>query len=116
MVNMVYCMFERHHMLVRYFAFDWCEPYEVPYNECTFVQKIYLVKHPSPLIFQFSQAVASFMSQAVGNSVSFIPSQLVFTNGVSSAIETLCFCIADAGHAFLVPTPYYPGYLFVPLS
>lgn len=64
----------------------------------------------------FSQAVASFMSQVVGNSISFIPSQLVFTTGVTSAIETLCFCIADPGHAFLVPTPYYPGYLFIPIS
>nr|ASV63085.1 1-aminocyclopropane-1-carboxylic acid synthase [Siraitia grosvenorii] len=54
-------------------------------------------------------AVAGFMSQAVGNSVSFSPSQLVFTTGVTSAIETLCFCIADPGHAFLVPSPYYPG-------
>ncbi|XP_022996282.1 probable aminotransferase ACS10 [Cucurbita maxima] len=64
---------------------------------------------PSDGLMDLKLAVASFMSQAVGNSVSFIPSQLVFTNGVSSAIETLSFCIADAGHAFLVPTPYYPG-------
>ncbi|XP_022131234.1 probable aminotransferase ACS10 isoform X2 [Momordica charantia] len=49
------------------------------------------------------------MSQALGNSVSFSPSQLVITTGVTSAIEILSFCIADLGQAFLVPTPYYPG-------
>ncbi|CAK9311033.1 unnamed protein product [Citrullus colocynthis] len=64
---------------------------------------------PSDGLTDLKLAVASFMSQVVGNSISFIPSQLVFTTGVTSAMETLCFCIADPGHAFLVPTPYYPG-------
>ncbi|XP_022970135.1 probable aminotransferase ACS10 [Cucurbita maxima] len=64
---------------------------------------------PSDGLPDLKLAVASFMSQVVGNSVSFIPSQLVLTTGVTSAIETLCFCIADPGQAFLVPTPYYPG-------
>ncbi|KAA0042835.1 putative aminotransferase ACS10 [Cucumis melo var. makuwa] len=65
---------------------------------------------PSDGLKDLKLAVASFMSQVVGSSVSFNPSQLVFTTGVTSAIETLCFCIADPGNAFLVPTPYYPGY------
>ncbi|KAL0542190.1 hypothetical protein IC582_022284 [Cucumis melo] len=64
---------------------------------------------PSDGLKDLKLAVASFMSQVVGSSVSFNPSQLVFTTGVTSAIETLCFCIADPGNAFLVPTPYYPG-------
>ncbi|RVW46109.1 putative aminotransferase ACS12 [Vitis vinifera] len=54
-------------------------------------------------------AVAGFMSQVMGTTVSFDPSRLVLTSGATPAIETLCFCLADQGNAFLVPTPYYPG-------
>lgn len=57
----------------------------------------------------FLQAVAEFMSQVTERSASFDPSQLVLTAGSAAAIETLSFCIADTGNAFLVPTPYYPG-------
>lgn len=55
-------------------------------------------------------AVAGFMSQVMGTTVSFDPSRLVLTSGATPAIETLCFCLADQGNAFLVPTPYYPGF------
>ncbi|XP_062074150.1 probable aminotransferase ACS10 [Humulus lupulus] len=54
-------------------------------------------------------AVAGFMSQVMGNSVSFNPSKIVLTAGASPAIEILSFCLADSGNAFLVPTPCYPG-------
>ncbi|KAF5935519.1 hypothetical protein HYC85_026648 [Camellia sinensis] len=40
-------------------------------------------------------------------SVSFNPSQIILTAGATPAIETLSFCLADAGNAFLVPSPYY---------
>ncbi|KAK8944448.1 putative aminotransferase ACS12 [Platanthera zijinensis] len=51
-------------------------------------------------------AVADFMGQVLQGSVSFSPSQMVLTAGAASAIETLCFCLADPGHAILVPSPY----------
>lgn len=44
-------------------------------------------------------------------SVSFDPSQMVITSGATPAMEILSFCIADPGNAFLVPSPYYPGYV-----
>lgn len=58
--------------------------------------------------FRILQAMADFMSRVIGRDVSYDPSQMVLTAGVTPAIETLCFCLADHGNAFLVPTPYYP--------
>ncbi|MBA0690002.1 hypothetical protein Goari_007701 [Gossypium aridum] len=55
-------------------------------------------------------AMAGFMSHIMGGAVTFEPSQMVLTAGATPAIETLCFCLADQGNAFLVPTPYYPGF------
>lgn len=61
-------------------------------------------------LIELKTAVAGFMSEATKNSVSFDPTQLVFTSGAASAIEILSFCLADSGNAFLVPTPCSPGY------
>lgn len=61
-------------------------------------------------LMELKVAVAEFMSQAIEGAVSFDPSQIVLTTGASAAIEMLSFCIADAGNAFLVPTPYYPSF------
>ncbi|OAY78045.1 putative aminotransferase ACS12 [Ananas comosus] len=55
-------------------------------------------------------AVAGFMGQVMRGSVSFNPSQIVLTSGATPAIEILSFCLADTGNAFLVPSPYYPGW------
>lgn len=49
-------------------------------------------------------------------SVSFEPSQVVITSGATPAMEILSFCLADPGNAFLVPSPYYPGYVSSPIS
>ena len=49
-------------------------------------------------------------------SVSFDPSQMVITSGATPAMEILSFCVADPGNAFLVPSPYYPGYVCLPCS
>ncbi|KAJ4843508.1 hypothetical protein Tsubulata_020498 [Turnera subulata] len=65
---------------------------------------------PHDGVMDLKVAVASFMSQMVEREVSFQPSQMVLTAGAASAIEMLIFCLADAGNAFLVPTPYYPGF------
>jgi Aminotransferase class I and II len=63
------------------------------------------------LLFLLTQAVAGFMGQVMQGSVSFDPSQIVLTCGATPAMEILSFCIADPGNAFLVPSPYYPGYV-----
>jgi 1-aminocyclopropane-1-carboxylate synthase len=57
----------------------------------------------------FKNAMADFMSENRGNRVSFNPNKLVLTAGATPANETLMFCLADPGDAFLLPTPYYPG-------
>lgn len=56
------------------------------------------------------QAMVQFMSQIRGNKVKFNPNNLVLTAGATSANESLIFCLADQGEAFLLPTPYYPGF------
>lgn len=61
------------------------------------------------------QALAQFMAEIRGNKVSFDSNKLVLTAGATSANETLMFCLADHGDAFLLPTPYYPGYVSNPL-
>ncbi|XP_010276088.1 PREDICTED: probable aminotransferase ACS12 [Nelumbo nucifera] len=59
---------------------------------------------------ELKEVVAAFMSKAIGGAVSFIPSQVILTAGATPAVEILSFCIADSGNAFLVPSPYYPGF------
>ncbi|KAE8727643.1 putative aminotransferase ACS10 [Hibiscus syriacus] len=61
-------------------------------------------------IATYKVAVAGFMSQVMEKAVSFNPLQVVLTAGATPAIEILSFCLQDAGNAFLVPTPYYPGF------
>uniref|UniRef100_A0ACD6A563 Uncharacterized protein n=1 Tax=Avena sativa TaxID=4498 RepID=A0ACD6A563_AVESA len=58
----------------------------------------------------FKNALARFMSEQRGYRVAFDPSNIVFTAGATSANEALMFCLADQGDAFLIPTPYYPGF------
>lgn len=59
------------------------------------------------------QALVQFMSEIRGNRVTFNPNKLVLTAGATSANETLMFCLANSGDAFLLPTPYYPGYVML---
>ncbi|XP_076923549.1 1-aminocyclopropane-1-carboxylate synthase 3-like [Bidens hawaiensis] len=58
----------------------------------------------------FKNALVKFMSEIRGNTVSFDANNLVLTAGATSANETLMFCLANPGDAFLIPTPYYPGF------
>jgi len=53
------------------------------------------------------------MAEIRGNKVSFEANNIVLTAGATSANETLMFCLAEAGDAFLLPTPYYPGYVYI---
>ncbi|XP_072970774.1 1-aminocyclopropane-1-carboxylate synthase 6-like [Typha angustifolia] len=61
-------------------------------------------------LIDLKMAIAGFMGQVMQGSVSFNPSQIVVTAGATPAIEILSFCLADPGNAFLVPSPYYPGW------
>lgn len=58
----------------------------------------------------FKNSLADFMSEIRANKVTFDPNNLVLTAGATSANETLMFCLANPGEAFLLPTPYYPGF------
>ncbi|OMO56418.1 Aminotransferase, class I/classII [Corchorus capsularis] len=59
---------------------------------------------------EFKKALVDFMSEIRGNKVTFDPNNMVLTAGATSANETLMFCLAEQGDAFLLPTPYYPGF------
>ncbi|XP_030538975.2 1-aminocyclopropane-1-carboxylate synthase 3 [Rhodamnia argentea] len=59
---------------------------------------------------EFKQALVQFMEEIRGNKVGFNPNKIVLTAGATSANETLIFCLAEAGDAILIPTPYYPGF------
>ncbi|XP_076913651.1 1-aminocyclopropane-1-carboxylate synthase-like [Bidens hawaiensis] len=59
---------------------------------------------------EFRTAIANFMSQVRGNRVKFDPNRIVMSGGATGAHETLAFCLANPGEAFLVPTPYYPAF------
>ncbi|KAK1274071.1 putative aminotransferase ACS12 [Acorus gramineus] len=61
-------------------------------------------------MMDFKIAMAGFMSQVMQRKVSFNPLQLVLTAGATPAIEILSFCLGDPGSAFLIPSPYYPGF------
>ncbi|KAL6986311.1 acetyl-CoA synthetase [Sarracenia purpurea var. burkii] len=59
---------------------------------------------------EFREAVAKFMGKVRGDRVTFDPDRIVMSGGATGAHEMLAFCLADPGDAFLVPTPYYPGF------
>ncbi|KAK7839287.1 1-aminocyclopropane-1-carboxylate synthase [Quercus suber] len=59
---------------------------------------------------KFRNAVANFMEKVRGNRVRFDPDRIVMSGGATGAHEMTVFCLADPGDAFLVPTPYYPGF------
>ncbi|XP_010559100.1 PREDICTED: 1-aminocyclopropane-1-carboxylate synthase-like protein 1 [Tarenaya hassleriana] len=58
----------------------------------------------------FRQGIARFMGKARGGRVRFEPDRVVMSGGATGANETLMFCLADPGDAFLVPTPYYAAF------
>ncbi|KAF8389349.1 hypothetical protein HHK36_026043 [Tetracentron sinense] len=59
---------------------------------------------------EFRNAVANFMGRVRGGRVTFDPDRIVMSGGATGAHESITFCLADPGEAFLVPTPYYPGF------
>jgi len=57
--------------------------------------------------------MAKFMGQVRGGKVTFDPDRVVMSGGATGAQDTLAFCLADPGDAYLVPTPYYPAYVLI---
>lgn len=47
--------------------------------------------------------------------MTFDPNRIVMSGGATGAHELMAFCLANPGDAFLVPTPYYPGCVFLKL-
>ncbi|KEH18801.1 putative 1-aminocyclopropane-1-carboxylate synthase [Medicago truncatula] len=60
---------------------------------------------------EFTSAMAKFMSKVRGGRVRFDPNRILMSGGATGANELIMFCLADPGDAFLVPTPYYPGFV-----
>ncbi|CAM8974487.1 unnamed protein product [Rhodiola kirilowii] len=58
----------------------------------------------------FRTAMARFMGRVRGGKAVFDPERIVMSGGATGAMETLIFCLADPGDAFLVPSPYYPAF------
>ncbi|WVZ86818.1 hypothetical protein U9M48_033544 [Paspalum notatum var. saurae] len=59
---------------------------------------------------EFREAMAKFMGRVRGGKVVFDPDRIVMSGGATGAQDTLAFCLADPGDAYLVPTPYYPAF------
>ncbi|RWW22073.1 hypothetical protein GW17_00013748 [Ensete ventricosum] len=54
-----------------------------------------------------------FMEKARGGRARFDPERIVMSGGATGAQETIAFCLANPGDAFLIPTPYYPAIWFL---
>ncbi|XP_010556574.1 PREDICTED: 1-aminocyclopropane-1-carboxylate synthase 2 [Tarenaya hassleriana] len=59
---------------------------------------------------EFRQAIAKFMGKARGERVVFDPDRVVMSGGATGANETIMFCLANPGEAFLTPSPYYAAF------
>ncbi|KAL0305214.1 UNVERIFIED_CONTAM: 1-aminocyclopropane-1-carboxylate synthase 2 [Sesamum calycinum] len=59
---------------------------------------------------EFRDAVAKIMKKVRGGKVNYDPDRIVMAGGVRGAMEMVMFCLADPGDAFLVPSPWYPGF------
>ncbi|KAM3344616.1 1-aminocyclopropane-1-carboxylate synthase 4 [Capsicum galapagoense] len=59
---------------------------------------------------EFTSGIAKFMEKTRSGRVKFDPKRVVMAGGATGANENLIRCLADPGNAFLVPTPYYPGF------
>ncbi|KAI6707716.1 hypothetical protein NL676_010678 [Syzygium grande] len=60
-------------------------------------------------LLEFRQAVAKFMGRVRRGKATFDPNRIFMSGGAMGVSETLIFCLADPGDAFLVPSPYYPA-------
>ncbi|GLJ40450.1 hypothetical protein SUGI_0833430 [Cryptomeria japonica] len=59
---------------------------------------------------KFREGITSFMEEVGGGKAKFDKDRIVLTAGATAAHEVLTFCVANPGEAFLIPSPYYPGF------
>eukprot|EP00250_Pteridium_aquilinum_P018044 c23912_g1_i1 orf=295-1857(+) len=67
----------------------------------------YQYSHGMPAL---KSVLSSFLENLMGGSMPFHADNIVLTAGASAAIDILAFCLGEAGDAFLIPSPYYPGF------
>ncbi|KAG8476802.1 hypothetical protein CXB51_030680 [Gossypium anomalum] len=98
-------------------CFDFIEKWLMEHPEASICTAEGVSKFKETALFQdyhgipeFRQAVAKFMGKVRGDRVKFDPDRIVMSGGATGAHEMVAFCLADPGEAFLVPTPYYPGF------
>ncbi|KAG4938122.1 hypothetical protein AAZX31_16G030200 [Glycine max] len=60
---------------------------------------------------EFTNEMANFMSKVRGGRVKFDPDRILMSGGATGANELIMFCLADPGDAFMIPTPFYPGFV-----
>ncbi|KAL3009030.1 hypothetical protein AAZX31_07G062900 [Glycine max] len=60
---------------------------------------------------EFTNAMANFMSKVRGGRVKFDADRILMSGGATGANELIMFCLADPGDAFMIPTPFYPGFV-----
>ncbi|MCO5604603.1 hypothetical protein L7F22_058772 [Adiantum nelumboides] len=68
---------------------------------------------PGGNFIEFSKirkVLSSFLENLLERSPRFKAENVVLTAGATAALEILGFCLGEAGDAFLVPSPYYPGF------
>ncbi|KAE8694323.1 1-aminocyclopropane-1-carboxylate synthase [Hibiscus syriacus] len=98
-------------------CFDFIEKWLMEHPEASLCTAEGVNKFKEAALFQdyhglpeFRQAVAKFMGKVRGDRVKFDPNRIVMSGGANGAHEMVAFCLADPGEAFLIPTPYYPGF------
>ncbi|XVF52970.1 hypothetical protein PTKIN_Ptkin05aG0060700 [Pterospermum kingtungense] len=98
-------------------CFNLIEKWLIQHPEASLCTEEGLSKFKEAALFQdyhgmpeFRKAVAKFMGKVRGGRVKFDPDRIVMSGGATGAHEMVAFCLADPGEAFLVPTPYYPGF------
>ncbi|KAI5070005.1 hypothetical protein GOP47_0014348 [Adiantum capillus-veneris] len=67
----------------------------------------YQYSHGMPAL---KSVLSNFLENLVERSMPFNADNIVLTAGATAALEILAFCLGEAGDAFLVPSPYYPGF------
>lgn len=67
----------------------------------------YQYAHGMPAL---KSVLSRFLEKLMERSLPFKADNIVLTAGATAAIEILAFCLGETGDAFLVPSPYYPGF------
>jgi aspartate/methionine/tyrosine aminotransferase len=62
---------------------------------------------------EFLETMAAYMEDMLGlDRGRIVPDGLVVGAGCNAVLENLCFCLAEAGNAVLIPAPYYAAFEF----